>query len=66
MIFDNTCYTNHLIILFCKTGFVAECVSSHKMVDTVEFQEGDWTDYDESSKQSVGIYGVKTKFRKAK
>jgi len=49
-----------------RSGFVAECVSSHEMVDTVEFQEGDWTYYDESSKQSVGIYGVKTKFRKAK
>ncbi|KAJ8274516.1 hypothetical protein COCON_G00091410 [Conger conger] len=47
-----------------QAGFVAQGADSKTVFPEINLLEGDWTDYDEKIKESVGIYEVTHKFIK--
>lgn len=48
-----------------RCGWVAEG-TERTLFDEVELQEGDWCDYDEKTRQSVGVYDISHQFIKVK
>ncbi|XP_064607064.1 CXXC motif containing zinc binding protein-like [Liolophura sinensis] len=49
-----------------RTGFVAEGTDSGVQFNEITLSDGDWCDYDERSKVSVGVYEFQHKFVKSK
>ncbi|XP_015788266.1 UPF0587 protein C1orf123 homolog isoform X1 [Tetranychus urticae] len=47
-----------------RDGFVCEGLESGKVFSAVEFQDGEWADYDEKANESVGIYEFESKFER--
>ncbi|XP_054157013.1 CXXC motif containing zinc binding protein-like isoform X2 [Oppia nitens] len=45
-----------------RIGFACESVDSGRQFNDINLEEKEWVDYDEDSRQSVGIYEVEHKF----
>ncbi|XP_014668654.1 PREDICTED: UPF0587 protein C1orf123-like [Priapulus caudatus] len=47
-----------------RTGFIAQGADSNTVFNDISLTEKEWADYDEKTKESVGIYEVEQKFVK--
>jgi len=47
-----------------RNGFTAKGANSRTIFNDINLEENEWVDYDENSKESVGIYEVSHKFIK--
>jgi Eukaryotic protein of unknown function (DUF866) len=49
-----------------RSGFIVKAAENGQTFEDVEFEDGDWTEYDDKNKQSVGISEFKSNFVKVK
>ena len=49
-----------------RSGYIVKGVENGQTFDDVEVEDGDWTEYDDKNKQSVGISEFKSQFVKCK